>query len=227
MPMPRDLHRRPANYPSPSHSKPRPILFYPKPASYYHCPATSTPTPQIIPETHNAYPYPETSTLSPQLVPQPRNPGLLGLHAQIFYLGDPLRVRSAGLEHLDLLVDVGRVKPAGALARLAVALPPQPADGHKGQLLGWLVGGQYGLVGQVWYGMVSEWSLQALRNATYGLNKIAIKYGTIWRRQQQYSSLFCGHCNKTFHSRPFRQRKASLERSRMKGFVKSKSKIYI
>ena len=55
------------------------------------------------------------------------NAGLLGLEAQIFYLSDLLGVGGACLQHLDLLVHVGGVQPASALACLALALLPNAA----------------------------------------------------------------------------------------------------
>jgi len=47
-----------------------------------------------------------------------------------FYLCNLLGIRSAGLQNLDLLVNVGRVKPPAAVASLAdISLLPDPKMG--------------------------------------------------------------------------------------------------
>ena len=48
------------------------------------------------------------------------------------YLCDGLGVRRAGLEHLDLLVDVGRVDPLGARHALGLLLRVRRQEGAEG-----------------------------------------------------------------------------------------------
>ena len=48
------------------------------------------------------------------------------------YLCDGLGVRSAGLEHLDLLVDVGRVDPLGARHALRLLLRVRGEESAEG-----------------------------------------------------------------------------------------------
>ena len=58
------------------------------------------------------------------------SPSVLDLND--LYLCDGLGVRGAGLEHLDLLVDVGRVDPLGARHALRLLLRVRGEEGAEG-----------------------------------------------------------------------------------------------
>lgn len=80
---------------------------------------------------HRLYPSTPKLPLYPKITPLPPviTRALLSLDSQVFYLGDLLGVAGARLQNLDLLVHVGWVQPAGALASLGTALLPQPGQG--------------------------------------------------------------------------------------------------